>query len=132
MASRFVYAQLQTSDPSVATSFYQDLCEWTAKDDPPSAGPQYTEAFADGDSVAGIMPLPAAGLTSSWLVYLSVDDLDAAVRKATGLGATVIVPPTDIRAKGVRVSVLKDPTGANFALRGHLIDAGIESNEPHL
>lgn len=120
MASRFVYAQLQTSDPSIATAFYRDLCGWTVTADLPGAGPPYVEAVANGEAVAGIMPLPAPGMPSSWLLYLAVDDLDEAVQTAKGLGATVVVPPTDITAKGVRISVLKDPTGASFALRGPL------------
>jgi len=121
MGSRFVYAQLQTSDPSRATMFYHELCGWTLKDDPPGGGPPYTEAFTDGESVAGIMPVPAPSLSSRWLLYLSVEDLDAATQKAQSLGATVVVPPTDIAAKGCRISVLTDPTGAAFALRGPLL-----------
>jgi uncharacterized protein len=120
MASRFVYAQLQTSNPPVATAFYRDLCGWTMKDDPPGAGPPYTEALIGADSIAGIMPLPASGMASGWLLYLAVDNLDAAVSTAKRLGATVIMPPTNVVPKGVRVSVLKDPTGAAFALRGPL------------
>lgn len=117
MASRFVYAQLQTTDPSGATAFYRDLCGWTIQVDPPGTGPPYTEASADGVSIAGIMPLPAPGMTSAWLLYLAVDDVDVATQKASALGATVIMPPTDIPVKGVRVSVMKDPAGANFAMR---------------
>lgn len=120
MATRFVYAQLQTSDPSRATEFYRDLCGWTVTADPADEGSPYVEAFADGQSVAGIMPLPAPGINSGWLLYLAVDDLDAAVQTAKRLGATVVVAPTDVAAKSVRISVLKDPTGASFALRGPL------------
>lgn len=123
MAGRFVYAQLQTSNPSAATVFYRDLCGWTMTDDPPSAGPPYTEASIGADSIAGIMPLPAPGMVPSWLLYLAVDNLDAAVATAERLGATVIMPPTNIAAKHIRVSVLKDPTGAVFALRGPLSGA---------
>src|SRR2546421_240710 len=101
MASRFVYAQLQTSDAAHAVEFYRDLCGWTVQDDPPGHGPPYTEAFADGASVAGIMSLQAPSESPRWLLYLSVDDADVATEKARRLGATVRMPPTDIAAKGV-------------------------------
>jgi predicted enzyme related to lactoylglutathione lyase len=121
MGTRFVYAQLQTSDPGRATVFYRELCGWTVVDDPPGDGPPYTEAFVDGESVAGIMPVPASGLSTRWLLYLSVDDIDVATEKAQHLGATLTMPPTDIVAKGCRISILTDPTGGQFALRGPLL-----------
>jgi len=49
-----------------------------------------------------------------WLVYFATDDCDATVDKASGNGATVMVPPTDIPPG--RFSVMLDPTGAAFAV----------------
>jgi uncharacterized protein len=120
VASRFVYAQLQTSDTARAKDFYRDLCGWTITDDPPGAGPPYAEITVNDEHIAGIMPLPAAGQPSFWLAYFSVADVDAAVHAAETLGATVLVPATDIAPKGFRIAVLSDPTGAAFALRGPL------------
>ena len=120
MTTRIVYAQLQTSDFANAKTFYAQLCGWTITDDPPGAGPAYAEASADGKPVGGIMPLPAPGVPPHWLLYLDVDDLDAAVASAQRLGATVVVPPMNVAAKNVRISVLKDPAGADFALRSAL------------
>ena len=50
-----------------------------------------------------------------WLVYFAVEDCDAAVQKASGLGANVIKPAEDIPGVG-RFAILKDPQGAAFAL----------------
>jgi len=115
-----VYAQLQTLDPAGAKNFYKELCGWTMKDDPPSAGPPYTEALVGAEAVAGIMPLLEPSGAAHWLLYLSVDDVDTASQKAERLGAKILLPPMDISAKACRISMLADPSGARFALRGPL------------
>ena len=52
----------------------------------------------------------------NWLVYFMVDDVDAAVKKAGGLGAgPPIVPGMDIPNMG-RFAVLKDPQGGVFSI----------------
>lgn len=119
MASQFVYAQLQTSDPERAKEFYRSLFDWVMIEDPPGPGPSYTEVLADGDRIAGIMQAPAGG-SPQWMPYISVDNVDAATAKAQGLGATVAVAPMDIPQKGCRISMLIDPTGVAFSLRAPL------------
>jgi predicted enzyme related to lactoylglutathione lyase len=52
---------------------------------------------------------------SHWLEYVAVKDVDTSVRNAKEIGATILVPPTDIQKIG-RFSVLSDPTGAAIAL----------------
>jgi predicted enzyme related to lactoylglutathione lyase len=46
-----------------------------------------------------------------WGVYITVDDVDATAAKAQQLGATTIVPPTDIPNVG-RFCTFQDPQGA--------------------
>jgi predicted enzyme related to lactoylglutathione lyase len=68
---------------------------------------------------------PAAGMFKNtpemgnlpphWLVYFAVDDCDAMVQKATGLGANVMKPADDIPGIG-RFAILTDPQGAAFAI----------------
>jgi predicted enzyme related to lactoylglutathione lyase len=52
-------------------------------------------------------------------VTFAVDDADAAARKASELGGTVIVPPFDApwssSSYTIRMTVLADPQGATFA-----------------
>src|SRR5687767_6577340 len=50
----------------------------------------------------------------TWLAYITVDDVDAAVQQATKLGARVLAPAMDIPKIG-RFAVLADPQGAVFA-----------------
>jgi predicted enzyme related to lactoylglutathione lyase len=44
-----------------------------------------------------------------------VDDSDRTVSKASGMGAKVMMPPTDIPNVG-RFAILNDPQGADFAV----------------
>jgi uncharacterized protein len=53
-----------------------------------------------------------AEVPSHWGVYFAVDDTDSMVQRAQGLGAAVMVPPTDIEPG--RFAGLIDPSGASF------------------
>jgi predicted enzyme related to lactoylglutathione lyase len=119
LTSPFVYNQLQTTDPSRAKEFYRELFGWTLLDDPPSAGPAYTEVLVKDERIAGIMQ-KREGSPPQWMPYIAVDDVDAATEKARSLGAAVIVPPMDIPPKGCRISMLTDPAGVAFAVRSVL------------
>jgi predicted enzyme related to lactoylglutathione lyase len=55
------------------------------------------------------------GVPAHWGVYFAVDDCDATVEKAKGMGATSCVPPTDIPNVG-RFAVIQDPQGAIFSV----------------
>ncbi len=49
-----------------------------------------------------------------WAAYLAVEDCDASIAVATGLGAQVYMPPMDI-PQG-RFGVIGDPQGAAITL----------------
>jgi predicted enzyme related to lactoylglutathione lyase len=109
--------ELNTRDTDKAASFYRHVFDWEpAKAD--IEGMDYWEwKREDGATIGGMMPMPAmvpAEVPAHWLVYFAVADTDATVAKATGLGATTFVPPTDIPPG--RFSVLADPAGAVFAI----------------
>jgi predicted enzyme related to lactoylglutathione lyase len=54
-------------------------------------------------------------IPAAWTPYIGVDDPDATCRKATELGAEVLVEPMDVATVG-RFAVLKDPQGAVFGV----------------
>jgi hypothetical protein len=115
----FAWDELHTKDREKANPFYNTLFGWTAEAVP--VGPDYTyhllkrkgsdEAFA-GSHQQGE---EEKDVPSHWLVSLGTNDVDAAVAKASELGATVVIPPADIPNIG-RFSVLMDPQGAAFGL----------------
>ena len=78
-------------------------------------GPPYTCLVVDGRQVGGAMPPPMEGIPPYWGVYFAVDDVDATIERATGLGGTVVAPAFDVPGVG-RMAVLADPQGGMFNL----------------
>lgn len=109
----FCWAELNTRDTDAAAKFYTALLGWTVK-----PNPEYSEFQNDGKSIAGMMTIkPEWGpdVPPHWLTYFYVARCDDAVRRATELGARVLVPATDIPGVG-RFAVLQDPQHAVFGI----------------
>jgi predicted enzyme related to lactoylglutathione lyase len=66
------------------------------------------------DVVAAVDPIATgdASTPAHWGVTFAVDDADAAAARATELGGTIMLPPTDL--PWVRSTVIADPQGAVF------------------
>jgi predicted enzyme related to lactoylglutathione lyase len=110
------WSELATTDVEAAKKFYVGLFGWKTQAWP-MGDFEYT-VLKNGDlDVAGLMPQPKmmAGAPSMWTAYFAVSDCDATAAKATKLGATVLVPPTDIPNVG-RFAVIADTQGATFAI----------------
>src|SRR5258707_15689 len=93
------WSELTTRDPKAAEMFYTKLFGWTAKHSAPAAVDNYTEFSIQGQTGIGMMAMRAdqpARMPSYWMSYFQVADCDRATTKATGLGARVMLPPTDI------------------------------------
>lgn len=86
--------EVVSSEPSRALSFYTELFGWRA-------GPSFDgytlidTGAGEGAISGGIGPSYAEGDTGV-KVYVAVDDLDAAIRKAEELGGSAVVPPTPL------------------------------------
>jgi hypothetical protein len=106
-----------TSNPDAAAAFYGKVFGWKVKGFPED--PSYRTWMTGDAPVGGLMALPdqakLAGSPPHWMTYIGVSNVDAAVRKATGLGAQTHVAPRDIPGAG-RFAVLADPQGATFAV----------------
>ena len=112
----FIWNELGTRDTQKAGEFYSKVFGW-AQEGFPGSPVEYT-VFKNGDRGAGGMYqiTPEMGpVPPHWLVYFAVDDCDAKVQKATGLGARVMKPAEDIPGVG-RFAILIDPQGAVFAI----------------
>ena len=97
---RFFRLQLRTTDVPAARAFY-------------------TELLGKGGANTNIVPLPeqaaARGAPAHWLGYISVENVDEAVRSFVERGAAQLGPihPTP---DGGRVAILRDPGGAIVAV----------------
>jgi uncharacterized protein len=115
---RFLWHELQTTDPSSAVGFFTKVVGW--KTQPMEGDPSYTLFMAGNHQpVAGLMLLPEAakamGAPPNWLTYMGTPDVDGTAKQAESLGAKILKAPADIPSVG-RFAVLMDPQGAVFAL----------------
>jgi predicted enzyme related to lactoylglutathione lyase len=111
-----VWNELATTDTAKAGAFYSKLFGWGL--DTQTFGQMKYTIFQNGERGAGGMfelTPEMAGVPPHWLVYFSVEDCDAKVKKATELGAKTIKPADDIPGVG-RFAILQDPQGAVFAV----------------
>ncbi len=106
--------ELHTKGVARAETFYRAVFGWSVK-----LGGDYREHTAPGapQPQGGMMELdPRHGpVPPHWLIYFTVDDCDAAARRAQGLGGKLVAPPMDIEHVG-RFAVVADPAGATFAV----------------
>ena len=110
--------ELITPDPAAALKFYGGLFGWTSEAFEAVPGQPYTLLKLGYRSFGGVMAPPMPGIPPHWLHYVTVTSVEDSFAKATSLGATTCLPPTDIGVAG-RIAVLKDPQGAVFGLHQH-------------
>jgi predicted enzyme related to lactoylglutathione lyase len=108
---RFVWHELMVPDAAKAHEFYGKVVGWTTQ--PFEPNPDY-QMFAASTGPLGGTVAQADG-PPHWLPHLGSTDIDATLRQATDLGATVVTPVTDI-PNGGRWARLTDPQGASFAV----------------
>lgn len=114
----FTWADCASHNQQAATNFYAKLMGWGVDDIPLGEGmgvyTMFTYEGAYTVGLGGMMP-GMEDIPSHWTSYVSVDDVDAVVSKATELGATITAPVMDIFESG-RMAVIQDPTGAQLGL----------------
>jgi hypothetical protein len=115
-AGTFCWCELMTRDTAAATKFYTALFGWTTKVSA-GAGFPYTHWQNHGADIGGMLAIMEqwGPMPPNWINYVQVDNCDEIAAKATSLGGTVGMPPTDIPNTG-RFAMLQDPQGAAFAL----------------
>lgn len=106
----FCWSELMATDMDGSKKFYSAVFGWAW-----GGVEEYAEFQIDGRSLGGMMPMPPTmpeGMPPVWGVYFAVEDAEATVAAAVGLGATVFMPPTAIEPG--TFAVLADPNGAVF------------------
>ena len=111
----FCYVDLMTRDHDAAVTFYADLLSLEVKPEDTGGHGKYTSLMKDGRTVAAVGEDPREGHPPAWCTYIAVDDVEAAARKASDLGAMLLVEPMDVGGHG-RMATVQDPDGAVFHL----------------
>lgn len=110
----FVWFECITDDIAASKAFYTETLGWKAND-MDMGDFKYTMLGRTERSSCGVINPPMEGVRNQWTSYVSVDDVDAAAKRATQNGGKVIVPPTDIPTVG-RFALVQDPQGGTFNL----------------
>jgi hypothetical protein len=115
----FCWFELSTTNQAQAKAFYGAIFGWQPSDQPVGPNDVYTIFKIDGRDAAAACTLRpdqlAHGVPPNWLLYVSVQNVDASAKRATGAGGTVLMPPFDVMESG-RMALVADPTGAAFAI----------------
>jgi predicted enzyme related to lactoylglutathione lyase len=111
---KFHWNELMTRNVERAKKFYADTLGWTYDGMPMPDGGTYWVAMAGDEPAAGIFDISGPDYkdtAEAWMPYIAVDDVDARVKKATKVGATVMKPAFDVPGVG-RIAILLEPGGA--------------------
>lgn len=108
MPNQVDYFELGSPDPEGTKAFYSGLFGWEVG--PPSAA-RYSMV---NSTQGGLWDTSAMGGEDWAVFYVHVDDVRAAIDKATELGATVVLPLID--NGDIEFAHLLDPRGNRFAI----------------
>ncbi len=133
-AGSFCWIELHTTDQNAAKNFYGSLFGWQAHDNPMGPDDFYTEFKLQGrEAAAGFTLRPeerSQGIPSHWMIYITVDNADAAATKAQQLGGKICGPAFDVMDAG-RMAVIQDPTGAILCVWQPKKNSGIRIADVH-
>jgi predicted enzyme related to lactoylglutathione lyase len=110
MANRIVHFEIPANQPEVLTKFYSALFGWKFHK-APLPGPEYwlCDTGADGPGINGAV-MQRQHPQQPWMNYVDVASIDAAIERATELGAKVAMPKMPVPGVGA-VAAIVDPQG---------------------
>jgi uncharacterized protein len=106
----FAWNELASKDPGASVTFYRQVGGFTSSKMDMGEMGAYHLLESGGQPRAGIMAQAMPGAAHAWLPYVQVANVDQSAGKAKQLGATVVVPPTDIPNVG-RFAIFVDAQG---------------------
>jgi predicted enzyme related to lactoylglutathione lyase len=114
----FCWAELVADNADIAKEFYSKLFGWNFADMPIGDGKVYSMASVNGKDAGAMYQMwseqKEQGVPTHWASYVSVSNVDEAVKEAQLLGGGTIVGPMDVFDAG-RLAIL-EPTGAAVSL----------------
>lgn len=116
-AGSIAWTDLTVADADGLRDFYRAVVGWEPQGVDMGGYQDYSMLPpGSAEPVAGVCHALGvnAGLPAQWLIYLIVDDVDAAAAQAVSLGGAVVHGPRDMG--GGRFVVIRDPAGAVCAL----------------
>ncbi|MCI0351137.1 MAG: VOC family protein [Acidobacteriales bacterium] len=105
--------QILSKTPDETANFYSRAFGWKIDSQNPMGYRRIDTGSTDGIQ-GGIWPAPPQAANFVQL-FISTDDIKAAVAKAEALGARLLIPPTNL-PEGDEIAVMHDPQGIAFGL----------------
>jgi len=118
LPGKFVWFELVTDDLAAASRFYEAVFGWRFRAVAGAPASYHLIENEAGARVAGTFvhtPRQAGARSARWLTLISVTDVPAAARYATGNGGSVVAAPTRLGDRGVH-ALLRDAEGAMFGV----------------
>jgi len=100
-------------DSAAAMKFYRETIGWTIGDMPMQDGSSFPGIMIGEQPIGGFSPMPQEN--GAWLIYVTVEDVDACVERVKKAGGTIVSEPMDMPGVG-RMSTIDDPQGAQIAV----------------
>ena len=114
MGNPVTHWQIVCKDPDGAAGFYKALFGWSV-DTANGLNYRMVDTESDGTGVpGGIWPAPPNGQALVQL-FVEMDDVEVAARKATELGAAVVMP-RQVLPDGDEMAIIHDAFGITFGL----------------
>jgi predicted enzyme related to lactoylglutathione lyase len=110
MKNPVVHFEILGQDGTELIRFYCELFEWPIEENSLPGWPHYGVMECD-NGIGGAVGTADAVQGSAVLVYVEVDDPDTYLRRATAMGATVVLPVTEVPGPEVTIAWLRDPQG---------------------
>lgn len=115
---RFFWHEIAARDPDAALRFYGEVVGWQAEPAPGNA--EYFLLSMGHGGIAGVRRTQP-GEPPRWAGYVDVDDVAAVVSAASGEGAEVLMPETEVPGT-IRFALLADRDGLPFYVGKGLVD----------
>jgi predicted enzyme related to lactoylglutathione lyase len=112
LPGKFVWFELVSKHPKRAQVFYGDVLGWKVQAFP-MGDRTYEMIYADDTMIGGYAAPKSDRQPSHWISYISVGDVDAAVKAAAANGGKVVDAPYEIPGVG-RTARIADPQGAEI------------------
>jgi uncharacterized protein len=108
--NRIVHFEIPATEPQALTKFYGELFGWKFQQAPiPGAEYWLCTTGSEGPGIDGAI-MQRQNPQQPWMNYVDVPSIDAALVKATQLGAQVALPKMPIPGVGA-VAAIIDPQG---------------------
>lgn len=116
----FVWNELTARDQDRAQAFHCGLFGWRQEGEMPMGElGDYRFLYSGERMIGAVMPVGGSGAAAGWTFYFAVQDIDAAVRKVSDGGGTLLQEPQEIPG-GEYSATARDPAGALFGMVGPL------------